>query len=152
MAKLEFSINLPSQPEKLLQLAMDYEKLSSYLPRQLTNVKITEKRDNETITEETLTFKTIIKNNIEQKSKHSVLGNRIITEIIDGPAKGTVMETVYDKIDSGTKVTVTVDLKLTLKAKFLQPIIKKLYKSILTGILYKMNNIIMQGTTNGESK
>jgi len=147
LSRLEFTINLPAPPEKLLQLATDYEKLSTYLPLQLNNVKVVEKRDDETITEETLTFKTLVKKNIKQKSKHVVLNNKIITEIIDGPAKGTEMQTIYEKIEDGTKISIVIDLKLSLKVKFLQPIIKKLYKTILTGILYKMNNAILREDT-----
>jgi len=144
MSRLEFTMNLPASPEKLLQMATDYEKLPTYLPLQLNDVRVIEKRGDETVTEETLTFKTLIKNNIKQKSKHVVLNNKIITEIIDGPAKGTKMESTYDKYEDGTKISIVVDLKLSLKAKFLQPIIKKLYKTILTSVLYKMNTVIMQ--------
>jgi len=147
MSRLEFTMDLPAPPKKLLQLATDYEKLSTYLPLQLNDVKVIEKRGDETITEETLTFKTLVKNKIKQKSKHVVLNNKIITEIIDGPAKGTRMQSIYEKVGDGTKISIVVDLKLSLKAKFLQPIIKKLYKTILTSVLYKMNTVIMQENT-----
>lgn len=149
MSRLEFTMRLPAPAERLLQLATDYEKLSTYLPLQLKDVRVIEKTHNETITEETLTFKTLIKNNIKQKSKHTIFNNKIITEIIDGPAKGTKMESVYDKDGEGTRISVVVELKLSLKAKFLQPIIKKLYKTILTAVLYKMNTVAMQ--VNNES-
>jgi len=36
-----------------------------------------------------------------------------------------------------------MDLKLELKAKVLQPLIKKYYKMILTSVLYRMNNEIL---------
>lgn len=148
MSTLDLSLHLAAPPEKLMELAIDYEKLSTYLPRQLKNVEIIEKNDNETITQEILTFKTIIKNEIEQKTKHSVENNTIKSEILSGPAKGTTVNITYDKEDEGTLVFIKFNLKLSLKAKFLQPLIKKVYKSMLTGVLYKMNNVIMENQTN----
>ena len=144
MSKLNLSLHLAAPPEKLIELATDYEKFSSYLPRQLKNVKIIEKNNNETITQETLTFKTIIKNEIDQKTKHTIENNTIKSEILSGPAKGTLVDITYNKEVEGTLVLINVDLKLSLKAKFLQPLIKKAYKIMLIGVLYKMNNIAME--------
>jgi len=142
MSKLEFSINLPSAQDKLMKLALDFEKLPNFLPDQLKKVKIISQNDTETTTEETLVFSTIIKNEIVQKTIHNQSNNTITSMIISGPAKGSIIEITYEKIESGTKVTVAVFLKLSIKAKFLQPLIKKWYKSVLTGILYKMNTVI----------
>jgi len=61
------------------------------------------------------------------------------TEIVSGPAKGTIAKIIFEKADSGTKVTIEVNLKISLKYKILQPLIKKWYGMILRGILYKMN-------------
>jgi ribosome-associated toxin RatA of RatAB toxin-antitoxin module len=143
VSKLDLSLHLAASPEKLIELATDYEKLSSYLPRQLKNVRIIEKKNNETITQETLTFKTIIKNEIDQQTKHTIENNTLKSEILSGPAKGTCVNMTFDKDVEGTLVLVIVDLKLSFKAKFLQPLIKKVYKSMLIGVLYKMNNIVM---------
>ena len=49
---------------------------------------------------------------------------------------------ILEKNETGTNVSVKINLKLSLKAIFLQPIIKKWYKRILTSSLYKMNNLI----------
>lgn len=142
MSKLEFSINLSASHDKIMKLALDYEKLPNFLPDQLQKVVIiSQDAVGVTTTEETLVFSTIIKNQIVQRTTHKQLEDQITSNIISGPAKGSIIETRYEKIDSGTKVTVIVTLKLNLKAKFLQPIIKKWYKSVLTGILYKMNTV-----------
>ncbi|NQV76928.1 MAG: hypothetical protein HQ490_01055 [Lutibacter sp.] len=61
MGKLEFVLNLPTQPEQLIRLSEDYENLSKYLPDQLKSVKILEKNEKETKTEEVIVFKTIVK-------------------------------------------------------------------------------------------
>jgi len=45
MTKLEFSLNLPTQPDQLMKLSEYYENISNYLPDQLKSVKIIEKND-----------------------------------------------------------------------------------------------------------
>jgi len=54
------------------------------------------------------------------------------------------MKTAFVKIDSGTRVDVEIDMKLSLKARLLSPIIKKKYKTVLLGILYRMNGIALK--------
>jgi len=140
MSKLDFSINLTASAENLMKLSTDYENLPEYLPHQLQSVKIIEKNDEKIITEEIFTFKTIFKNTIQQKAIHKKTSeNTLHTEIISGPAKGTIINVKFENTDSGTNVVTEIDLRLNLKTKFLQPLIKKLYKKMLLGILYKMN-------------
>ena len=145
MAILEFSIDLPSQPSKLMKLSEDYENLPKYLPDQLKSVRIIEKNETETITEETIVFITLLKRNIVQQASHIKNNdNQLITEIISGPAKGTKIITLFEKNDSGSRVSFQLDLKLNLKAKILQPLIIKYYKMVLTSVLYKMNSHIIE--------
>lgn len=114
------------------------------MPNNIKSVKIIEQKENETITLEKMVFKTIIKNELEQKSIHKKLSNKTLTEIISGPVKGTIVETTFEQLDGGTKVSVNIDLKLSRKVKILQPIIKKYYKSVIAGILYKINTIALE--------
>lgn len=145
MAILEFSLDLPSQPNQLMKLSEDYENLPKYLPDQLKSVKIIEKNETETITEETIVFITLLKRNIVQQASHIKNNdNQLITEIISGPAKGTKIITLFEKNDSGSRVSFQLDLKLNLKAKILQPLIIKYYKMVLTSVLYKMNTHIIE--------
>ena len=139
MGKFKFSIHLNAQPNQLIKLATDYENLPNYIPIQLKSVKVVEENNNETITEEVLIISTF-KKKIQQRTLHKKNSdNKLYSQIISGPAKGTVINALYEKINSGTKVTVDIDLKLSLGAKLLQPLIKKWYKRVLTYILYKMN-------------
>ena len=143
MAILEFSIDLPSQPSKLMKLSEDYESLPKYLPDQLKSVKIIEKNETETKTEETIVFSTLLKKKIIQQANHTKNdNNQLTTEIISGPAKGTKIITLFEKNNSGSRVSFQLDLKLDFKAKILRPIITKYYKMVLTSVLYKMNNLI----------
>ena len=145
MGVLNFSLNLPSQSNKLMELSEDYENLPKYLPDQLKSVKIIEKNETETITEETIVFSTLLKKKIIQQTSHMKdNSNQLTTEIISGPAKGTIIITMFEKNDSGSKVSIQLDLKLNLKAKILQPLIIKYYKMVLSSVLYKMNNEILE--------
>ena len=145
MTNLEFSLDLPSQPSQLMKLSEDYENLPRYLPDQLKSVKIIEKNETETITEETIVFITLLKRDIVQQASHIKNNdNQLTTEIISGPAKGTKIITLFEKNDSGSRVSFQLDLKLNLKAKILQPLIIKYYKMVLTSVLYKMNTHIIE--------
>lgn len=149
MSILEFSIVLPASPEKLIQLATDYESLPKYLPAQLKSVKIINQDDNKTVTEETLVFSTIFKNEFSQQTLNTILpNNELFTEIISGPAKGTTIQTIFKNVSDGTEIHASITLKLSLKAKILSPIIKKWYKRVLMGVLYKMNNTILEQDRN----
>lgn len=140
MAKLDFDINLTAEKEILIKLITDYERLPAYLPAYIKSVKIIEQRGEETTTEQIIVIPTIIKNKIEQKSIIKKLSeNSLCANIISGPAKGTVVNMNFDKTENGTKITINIDLKLSLKARILQPIIKKWYKDVITGILFKIN-------------
>lgn len=140
LSNFEFSINLPAPTEKLFELVTNFEKYPEYLETSIKNVKILEKKDSETITEEILLFRTLFDHEIVQKSKHIVIeDNKLHSEIIFGPFKGTIVDVFCEKTNSGTKVKVNVDYKIALKYKILSPIIKQKYKIMITGFLYKMN-------------
>ena len=148
MTNLEFSLDLPAQPSQLMKLSEDYENLPKYLPNQLKSVKIIEKNETVTKTEETVVFSTLIKKKIIQQALHKKISdNKLNTEIISGPAKGTVIYIIFETNNSGSKVIIKINLKLVLKAKILLPLIKKFYKIAITSVLYKMNNMIIESET-----
>ena len=47
-------------------------------------------------------------------------------------------------IETLTKISVSADIKIGLKYSILSPIIARLYKGIVTGLIYKMNNTILK--------
>ena len=148
MTNLEFSLDLPAQPSQLMKLSEDYENLPKYLPDQLKSVKIIEKNETVTKTEETVVFRTLIKKVIVQQALHKKISdNKLNTEIISGPAKGTMIYIMFETNNSGSKVIIKINLKLVLKAKILLPLIKKFYKIAITSVLYKMNNMIIESET-----
>ena len=124
LEKFEFSLKLSEDIEKLFQLITSYENYSEYLPNQIKNVKIIEKNGPIVITEETLVLSTLIKKEFKQKAKHQhIRDHELSTEILSGPAKGSIMDVIFSKEEEGTMVNVKMELKLDLKSKILQPII-----------------------------
>ena len=145
MSKLQFSLNLPAPTEDLIRLSEDFEKLPVFLPDQLKSVKIIDKNEDGITTEEIIVLKTILKKEISQQALHKKINaNTLVTDILSGPAKGSIINVNFENVENGTKVTISIDLKLELKAKILEPLIKKWYKVVLTAVLYKMNTQIMQ--------
>ena len=140
MANLQFQTNSPIEPEKLMSYITDFESFQKFFPRQIKGIKILDQQNNEIITEETIIFSTLIKSAFVQKSHHKLISDKeLFTEIIEGPAKGSVIKIMCTKNDQGSQIKFDVDLKLSLKAKFLGIFIKKLYKRYLIAIIYKIN-------------
>jgi len=139
MKNLQFSINVPMKPEKIMKFITDFEYYKNYFPSQIKEVRILDKRNDEIITEERIIFSTLIKKEIVQKSQHKLISNKELrTEIIDGPAKNTIINIICAEKEMGSEVKFNINMKLSLKAKFLSPFIKKLYKRYLTAIIYKI--------------
>ncbi len=144
MTLLEFSIDLPSSYENLFKIITDFEKFSDFLPVQLKQIKIITNNNNLVTTEETLFFSSIIKKQIIQQTVHELVSDKNIkSKIINGPAKGTLIEVILEPIKTGTHIRVKLDLKLKFYLRILTPIIKKEYKMVFTGIFYKINNVAM---------
>ncbi len=136
---MEFNITVECDYKEFLKILKDFENLPKYLPRQLQKIQILEKQDNIVIIEVILTFKSLIKNEISQKIKiKTESDNKLILEVLDGHAKNTKVWIVTQPKDCKTQVNVNIDLKLGLKARILSPIIKREYKSLLTGVFLKI--------------
>ena len=141
MPNLQFSMESHLKPEKLMSFIIDFEHYKNFFPSQLKEVKILEKQNNVITTEETVAFTSLLKSSFVQKSRHKLISDKeLLTEIIDGPAKGSVINVKCIESDQGSEVTFDADLKLSLKAKFLGPFIKKLYTRYITAVIYKINS------------
>ena len=140
-------MDLSSDRDKLMKYIIDFENYPKILPEQLKSLEILEKKDNLVSTKEEIFFSTIIKKPFEQRSMHKiVMPNKLETEIISGPAKGTKLHLLLEKRDTGTTIEIEIDLKLGLKAIVLQPLIKKWYKRVIKSLLLKINNIVNNST------
>ena len=140
MTNLQFQTDSPIAPEKLMSYITNFEHYQKFFPNQIKEVKILDRQNNEITTEETIIFSTLIKSAFVQKSHHKLMSDKeLFTEIIEGPAKGSIIKIICTKNDQGSQIKFDVDLKLSLKAKFLKPFIKKLYKRYLIAIVYKIS-------------
>ena len=139
MTNLQFQTDSPIEPEKLMSYITNFEYYQKFFPNQIKEVKILDRQNNEITTEETIIFSTLIKYAFVQKSHHKLMSDKeLFTEIIEGPAKGSIIKIICTKNDQGSQIKFDLDLKLSLKAKFLKPFIKKLYKRYLIAIVYKI--------------
>jgi ribosome-associated toxin RatA of RatAB toxin-antitoxin module len=145
MPKLEFSMDLPASTEKLIEVATQYENYGKFLEPQVKSVKIIEETENGIVTEEIFRFSSILNHEVTQKSLHKKSQqNKIETEVISGPFKGTTLEVSFDNANSMTHVSVFANVKIGIKYKVLSPLVKKYYRTVLMGLLYKMNNVALQ--------
>ena len=139
MKNLQFIMDSSVEPEKLMNYIIDFKSYKIFFPDQIKEVKILNKENNEIITEETIIFSTLIKKPFVQKSLHKIISDKeLSTEILEGPAKGSVIKVTCTKNDKGSQVEFDAELKLSLKAKFLSPLIKNFYKRYLTAIIFKI--------------
>ena len=138
MSHIEFTTISKLSTKQFYNYLFDFEYYPNYFPSQIKDVKITKHDEKETITEEKIVFSTLVKNVIEQKSLHKKISdNESVTEILDGPAKGSIIKIVCNQTESGNEIKFIVELKLSLKAKFLSPLIKNLYKKYLNALVLK---------------
>ncbi len=145
MVDFEHSLTIPAPSKRLFEMSTDFENFGKFFPY-LKSVKILERKDKEVITEETLSFTYHkLSHNIVQKTSTKIIDeNNISAEVISGPMKGSSIKTHFEDIDGMSKVTVKAKLKTNLKYKFLEPLIKKIMKRAVTGILYNMNSEIIK--------
>ena len=139
MANLQFTINSTLEPEKLMTFITDFELYQSFFPNQIKEVKILDRQNGEIFTEETIVFSTLIKRPFIQKSRHKIISDKeLFTQILEGPAKNSTVRVTCIKNEQGSQIEFDAELKLSFKAKFLSPLIKKFYKRYLTAIIFKI--------------
>tara|TARA_B110000438_G_scaffold210725_1_gene202756 strand:- start:10221 stop:10658 length:438 start_codon:yes stop_codon:yes gene_type:complete len=144
MSTIDFKLTLIGKSEEYIKLITDYEKYTEYLPDQIKSVKVLEKSSDYTITEETLHLSSIISKTFVQQTKHySIFENILKSEILSGPAKGSIIKLKVNEIEEKTTIFLEIQIKLEFRYKILLPIIKKSYRIFFTGILYKMQNSLI---------
>ena len=143
MVKMNYSFELSCDKDKFFYVLTDYQNLVKYMPRQLQKIEILEKQDKHTIIESTIFLRNLITKQFSQRLKiHVESENKILLEILDGIAKGTQSTISIISDDEKTVCNINTNVKLSLKAAILYPIIKKEYAGFLTKVSKKiMGNI-----------
>ena len=95
---------------RIFDVMANIENFPNILPENIVSVNILNKTDNEIIAEEELfeagiKTKLLVKHTIKPYSEH-------IIEIIDGDAEGTKITQYFESVDSQTKLTTNVNLKV----------------------------------------
>jgi len=153
MVKMNYSFELSCDKDKFFHVLTDYQNLVEYMPRQLQKIEILEKQDTEneifnddpeiedthTIIKSTIFLRSIIKKQFSSRLKiHVESENRILLEILDGVAKGTQSTISIILDEEKTICNINTNVKLSLKAAILYPIIKKEYEGFLTKVSRKI--------------
>lgn len=149
---LKFSKHYNSDHKKLFDITTDFKNAQKLIVFKIDS-KILKQTYEETVSEETypisrLNFK------ISQKSIHKKTSpNKLETQIISGPLKGTTIKLIFEKIESKTKIDADIELKVGLKYFFLKNFIKKNFEKILVTNLNYANTlaILTQGQSWEES-
>ena len=112
MANLQFSIKSHLKPEKLMSFIIDFEYYKKFFPGQIKDIKILDRQNNAIITQESIIFTSLLKSSFVQKSRHKLVSDKeLLTEIIEGPAKGSVINVKCIENDQGSEVKFDADLK-----------------------------------------
>ena len=127
--KLVFSKEVGVDSEKLIDIATDYELIPKLFPVEIIGIENI--NDSVIITEKVSFYKF----GFLQKSSHIEKENCVLTKILTGPLSGSIISLSYEKTNSGTKIIVDAELKLSLKYRLLGSFIKKRYKKALSRIL-----------------
>ena len=136
---MNYLFEIDCDKKKFFHVLTDYQNLVDYMPRQLQKIEILEKQEDYTIIESTIFLRSIIKKEFSQKLKiHVESENKIFLEILDGLAKGT--KSIISFTTDGEKVigNINTNVKLSLKAAILYPIVKKEYEGFLTKVSRKI--------------
>ena len=127
--KLVFSKEVGVDSEKLIDIATDYELIPKLFPVEIIGIENI--NDSVIITEKVSFYKF----GFLQKSSHIEKENCVLTKILTGPLSGSTISLSYEKTNSGTRIIVDAELKLSLKYRLLGSFIKKRYKKALSRIL-----------------
>ena len=127
--KLVFSKEVGVDSEKLIDIATDYELIPKLFPVEIIGIENI--NDSVIITEKVSFYKF----GFLQKSSHIEKENCVLTKILTGPLSGSIISLSYEKTNSGTKIIVDAELKLSLKYRLLGSFIKKRYEKALSRIL-----------------
>ena len=127
--KLSFPKLANVDTEKLIDIATDYDILPKLFPVEIIDKEVI---NNETIITEKISF---YRFNFLQKSSHMKNDNSIITKILLGPLRNSVIKSYYETQNNATRITIDADLKLSLKYRLLGLFIKNRYEKALSQIL-----------------
>lgn len=122
--------------EKITKIGTDIKNAHNLLSP-FNSHKILEINDDFVLLEETLRLP-MIGFKIPQKTKYSLIDSEgLRIEIISGPLKGTIAEYFYYKKDSGTKTTISLNVKTNLQFRIFKGLLTKRLLNVLVNVLQR---------------
>lgn len=115
MPRIVITKILSAERQHVFDVIANYESLQQIMPKYYPSIRVRSVRDNVAIVEEHLKLggKELVmttKHVSKYPESHDVF-------VLGGNAKGSHISEIYEKIDQGTKLTITADIKLGAIAK-----------------------------------
>ena len=129
--------------DALFQISTDIENFKLIMPNYFKSLIIIEDSINQKFVDEEITF---FGKTVNVRTKHIIVKpNLHEVYILTGPLKGTFFIENYEKLKSGTEVTITISLTLNGFLKFipfLKKILVKRMESVMTEFLICAENFL----------
>jgi carbon monoxide dehydrogenase subunit G len=143
MVRVQVSKTVYAPVDRIFAIVTDFEKLPSRFPGRYKSLQVLERSGNTVKVEETITF---ANREIRQITKHELEpGRKVRSEVVDGDAKGTVVEITLEPDSGGTKVSVDADLKLGKLGSVLGVFAKGKIKGGLERMIEEFGNVVRSG-------
>ena len=138
MPKFQFTKTVDVQRDLIFQISTDYQSFTKILPNYFKELKIIEESGNRTKIQEKLQF---LGRTVDVLTEHIVeKPNRHIIRMLDGQAKGTIFDEMYEVDGKKTKITINVDFVLHGKLKLLAALAKAKIKQNMNVVMDEFVN------------
>ena len=138
MPKFQFTKTVDVQRDLIFQISTDYQSFTKILPNYFKELKIIEESGNRTKIQEKLQF---LGRTVDVLTEHIVeKPNRHIVRMLDGQAKGTIFDEMYEVDGKNTKITINVDFVLHGKLKLLAALAKAKIKQNMNVVMDEFVN------------
>ena len=138
MPKFQFTKTVDVQRDLIFQISTDYQSFTKILPNYFKELKIIEESGNRTKIQEKLQF---LGRTVDVLTEHIVeKPNRHIVRMLDGQAKGTIFDEMYEVDGKKTKITIKFHFVLHGKLKLLAALAKAKIKQNMNVVMDEFVN------------
>ncbi|MDC0194364.1 hypothetical protein OAK01_05285 [Candidatus Nitrosopelagicus sp.] len=133
MVKFEFIKIVNIDRDLIFEISTKYKNFTKILPDYFKKLEILEKNENSTKISETINF---LGRTTTVLTKHVVIKpDRHIVTMLDGSAKGSNFDEIYEKVGTQTKITIKVDFILHGSLKLLGFFVKGKIKTQMDNVM-----------------
>ncbi|MFM8659694.1 MAG: type II toxin-antitoxin system RatA family toxin [Candidatus Nitrosotenuis sp.] len=140
MPKIVITKLVLAERQRVFDVIANYETLQQVMPKYYPSIRVRSVRDNVAIVEEHLKLggKELVmttKHVSKYPESHDVF-------VLGGDAKGSHISETYEKIDQGTKITITADIKTGIMSKLSGMMEKSKIESDYTAMIEEFCKIL----------